>query len=73
MSKKNRNKVKESKGFSMKEYFSGVSEELSKVAFPDRERVIKDTVVVIAVCAFFGVFFWAINTGVLALFTKIIH
>ncbi len=48
------------------EYLKGVRLEMRKVVWPTKKELVNFTVVVLAVCAFFAVGFWAIDTGVLA-------
>jgi len=59
-----KNKKEEKKG--IMEYFRGVRTEMKKVVWPTRKEVISYTAVVIAVCVVFAIFFWLIDTGVLA-------
>ena len=47
-------------------YFKGVRQEFKKVVWITRDELISDTVVVIAVSAFFALAFWLIDTGFLA-------
>ena len=47
-------------------YLRGVKQEFGKVAWPTREELTTDTVVVFACVAFFAVLFWLIDTGFLA-------
>lgn len=49
-----------------KEYFKGVRTEMRKVVWPTKKETGSYTVVVIAVCALFALFFWLVDTGVLA-------
>lgn len=75
MAATNREKIKKSaaaranaankKNTSAKEYFKGVRTELSKVVWPTRKELGTFTGVVISVCAFFALAFWAIDSGVL--------
>lgn len=75
MAATNREKIKKSavaranaankKNTSAKEYFKGVRTELSKVVWPTRKELGTFTGVVISVCAFFALAFWAIDSAVL--------
>lgn len=47
-------------------YFKGVRQEFKKVVWPTRDELVSDTIVVIAVCAFFALAFWLLDTGFLA-------
>lgn len=47
-------------------YLRGVKQEFSKVVWPTREELTKNTVVVFVCVAFFAVTFWLIDTGFLA-------
>ncbi len=51
---------------SLKEYFKGVRLEMKKVVWPTKKETVSYTAVVIVVCAMFALFFWAVDTGVLA-------
>lgn len=51
---------------SFKDYIKGVKTEMKKVVWPTRKETVSYTLVVIAVCALFALFFWLIDTGVLA-------
>ena len=53
------------KNTSAKEYFKGVRTELSKVVWPTRKELGTFTGVVISVCTFFSLAFWAIDSAVL--------
>ena len=53
------------KNTSAKEYFKGVRTELSKVVWPTRKELGAFTGVVISVCTFFALAFWAIDSAVL--------
>jgi len=48
-------------------YLRGVRQELKKVVWPTRDELLTDTAVVFAVCAFFALLFWGIDTGFLAI------
>jgi len=54
------------KKVNFKEYFKGVRLEMKKVVWPTKKETVTYTAVVIIVCALFALFFWAIDTGVLA-------
>ncbi|MBR0373149.1 MAG: preprotein translocase subunit SecE [Mogibacterium sp.] len=47
-------------------YLRGVRQELKKVVWPTREELTSNTVIVFAVCIFFALAFWLIDTGFLA-------
>lgn len=49
-----------------KEYFKGVKTEMKKVVWPTKKETGSYTAVVIVVCALFALFFWLVDTGVLA-------
>lgn len=53
------------KNTSANEYFKGVRTELSKVVWPTRKELATFTGVVISVCTFFALAFWAIDSAVL--------
>ena len=55
------------------EYFKGVRTELKKVVWPTKNELSKYTVVVLAVCAFFALFFWILDTGILALLQQVLN
>ncbi|NMA93540.1 MAG: preprotein translocase subunit SecE [Clostridiales bacterium] len=54
------------------EYFKGVRSELKKVAWPTPKEAYRYTLVVIAVCTFFALFFWILDTGFLTLLEKVL-
>lgn len=66
---KNKNK-KEKKG--LREYFKGVRLEMKKVVWPTRKELGSYTVLVLIACAFFAAAFYAIDTGFLAILTKLL-
>ena len=47
-------------------YLRGVRQELKKVVWPTREELTSNTIIVFAVCIFFALAFWLIDTGFLA-------
>ncbi len=53
-------------------YLIGVRQELKKVVWPDSKELGSNTVVVFAVCAFFALGFWLIDTGFLALLREVL-
>ena len=57
---------------SPKEYFRGIRQELKKVVWPTKSELVSDTVLVIAVCAFFAVGFWLVDTGFLAFLRELL-
>ena len=54
------------------EYFKGVRTELKKVVWTTRKELYKYTIVVLAVCAFFALFFWLLDTAFLAILEKVL-
>lgn len=68
MAKKENNKAKGG----LFAYLTGVRQEIKKVVWPTREELGSNTVIVLAVCAFFGVAFWLIDTGFLALLREVL-
>jgi preprotein translocase subunit SecE len=69
--KKSGNK-KNQKNESMKDYFLGVKQELSKVVWPTRKELISYTVVVIATCTVFAVGFWLMDMGILEILKQML-
>jgi preprotein translocase subunit SecE len=67
------NQSKDKKKGGLIAYLRGVRQEFRKVAWPSREELTTDTVVVIACVAFFAVAFWLIDTGFLAALKGILH
>ena len=57
---------KEKKKNRIREYFKGVKLEMKKVVWPTRKELGSYTVVVVAVCSAFALFFWGVDSGVLA-------
>ena len=55
------------------EYLKGVRTELKKVVWPTRKETIRYTEIVLVVCAFFALFFWALDTGFLALLDAVLN
>lgn len=53
-------------------YLAGVKEEFGKVAWPTKNELSSSTLVVFAVCAFFALSFWLVDTGFLALLRKVL-
>lgn len=66
------NSSKKDQKQSPKEYFRGIKQELKKVVWPTRKELVSDTVVVIAVCTFFAVGFWLVDTGFLAFLRELL-
>ncbi len=58
---------------SIKEYFRQIKIEMKKVVWPTRNELGQYTVVVIAVCAFFAIGFWLIDSGFLAILRAIFN
>lgn len=54
------------KRVSLGEYFRGIKTETKKVVWPTRKELGSFTVVVILVCTFFALGFWAVDSAVLA-------
>lgn len=48
-------------------FFKSVYTEVGKVVWPTRNKVKKDTIVVIATCTLLSLMYWGVNSGVLAL------
>ena len=65
MANEKKNSTREKKG--LISYLIGVRQELKKVVWPDSRELGSSTVLVFAVCAFFALAFWLIDTGFLAL------
>ncbi len=55
------------------EYFKGVRTELKKVVWPTKSELYRYTIVVLVVCAFFALFFWLLDTGILALLQQVLN
>lgn len=53
-------------------YLIGVRQELKKVVWPTREELAYNTIIVFAVCAFFALLFWAVDTGFLAVLRNVL-
>ena len=53
-------------------YLAGVKEEFGKVVWPTKNALSSSTLVVFAVCAFFALGFWLVDTGFLALLRKVL-
>jgi len=51
----------------LKAYFKGVRTEMKKVVWPTRKETIAYTVIVVLTCVAFGLLFWGVDTGFLAL------
>lgn len=68
----NKNVKNEKKSGGIVAYFKGVKQEMSKVVWPTKKELGAYAAVVIVTCAFFAVFFWAIDTGFLALLQKVL-
>ena len=78
-SKKSKDKDKSKKAASAKKpkkgivkYFKDCKAEFKKVVWPTKNELGTSTVVVFAVCAFFAVGFWLIDTGFLAVLRSIL-
>jgi preprotein translocase subunit SecE len=57
---------------SLKEYMKGVRLEMRKVIWPTKKELVNFSVVVIAVCAFFALGFWAVDSAVLATLREVL-
>lgn len=55
------------------EYLKGVKTELKKVVWPTKKETIRYTEIVIVVCAFFALLFWALDTGFLAMLEAVLN
>ena len=73
--KKNKSQAKKS-GKNQNEtasgFFAGVKQELSKVVWPTRKELASYTVVVIATCTAFAVFFWLLDMGILEVLKQLL-
>ena len=54
-------------------FLSEVRNELKRVTWPSQKEVYATTVVVIATSVFFGLYLFALDSALLALFQKILH
>ena len=54
------------------DYFKSVKREMKKTTFDTSTEVLRNTAIVIAVCTFFAVLFFGIDTGIMAILTKLI-
>ena len=57
---------------SLREYLKGVRLEMRKVIWPTKKELVNFSVVVIAVCAFFALGFWAVDSAVLAALREVL-
>ena len=57
---------------SLKEYFKGVKLEMRKVIWPTKKELVNFSIVVVAVCAFFALGFWAVDSAVLAALREVL-
>jgi len=55
------------------EYLRGVRKEMGKVVWPTKKELGAYTVVVLATCVAFGVAFWLIDMGVIALLKNVLN
>lgn len=60
-------KEKKKKNRQEQGYLRSVAVEVSKIVWPTKEKVRKDTIVVCLTCIFFSLMYWGVNTGVLAI------
>lgn len=58
---------------SVLDYFRGVRTEMKKVVWPTKKELGSYTAVVLVVCAFFALAFWAIDSGFLALLKAVLN
>ena len=58
---------------SVLEYFRGVRTEMKKVVWPTKKELGSYTAVVLVVCAFFALAFWAVYSGFLALLKAVLN
>ncbi len=58
--------VGKAKKETLAERFRGIRVEMKKVIWPTRKELLNYTIVVIVVCAFFALAFWALDMGFLA-------
>ena len=58
---------------SVLEYFRGVRTEMKKVVWPTKRELGSYTAVVLVVCAFFALAFWAVDSGFLALLKAVLN
>ena len=58
---------------SVLEYFRGVRTEMKKVVWPTKKELGSYTAVVLVVCAFFALAFWAVDSGFLALLKEVLN
>lgn len=73
MAKETNNKKKgEKKNNKIIDYLKGVKQEMSKVVWPTKKELGSYTAIVVITCTFFAIFFWAIDTGFLALLQKVL-
>jgi preprotein translocase subunit SecE len=73
MAKTNANAPQQQKKNRISEYCKGVRTELKKVVWPTKNELSRFTVVVLAVCAFFALFFWLLDTGILAIMEQVLN
>ncbi len=57
---------------SLREYFKGVRLEMKKVVWPTKKELGSYTITVIVTCIVFATAFWLIDTGFLAILTKLL-
>lgn len=58
---------------SVLDYFRGVRTEMKKVVWPTKKELGSYTAVVLVVCAFFALAFWAVDSGFLALLKAVLN
>lgn len=63
----------EKKKSSVIEYFRGVRTEMKKVVWPTKKELGSYTALVLVVCAFFALAFWAVDSGFLALLKAVLN
>ena len=69
--KKGASAQQEKKSGGLKNYFKGVRLETKKVVWPTKKELVSYTVVVFIACAFFGLFLWGVDSGLLAIIREV--
>ena len=57
----------------IREYLHGVRTELKKVVWPTKKETYRYTLVVLAVCAFFALLLWVLDTGILLILEQVLN
>ena len=55
----------------LKEFYTNIKAEFKKIIWPKRDELIKETLVVIVMCAIFGIIIFGMDTG-LAVILKLV-